>query len=241
MWIDEAFEIKIELKWIHIGDAEAIGDEGVSATASAYMMIARSLCIADDIPRDQEVRWKTELPDDFEFAFHPRVGFEIGETISAATAFAGEFDEELVIIALGAGEGLAVVDITAGQFGLAVVEQGFCIADDLWVGPEGVVDVFAADPVFVCTCAIGRIKLPEHDVEVDATHQLVDFVAGLVFVGDGLPDDKAVEVVAESGGIEAVGFGGHDTDVFVGPEVVGDEAVGAVDDIDMLHLGGSLG
>ena len=95
--------------------------------------------------------------------------------------------------------------------------------------------------MFVCTCAIGRIKLPEHDVEVDATHQLVDFVAGLVFVGDGLPDDKAVEVVAESGGIEAVGFGGHDTDVFVGPEVVGDEAVGAVDDIDMLHLGGSLG
>ena len=64
MWIDEAFEIKIELKWIHIGDAEAIGDEGVSATASAYMMIARSLCIADDIPRDQEVRREAHIGGD---------------------------------------------------------------------------------------------------------------------------------------------------------------------------------
>ena len=56
MWIDEALEIKIELEWIHIGDTEAIGDEGVSATASAYMMIACGLCIADDIPCDEENR-----------------------------------------------------------------------------------------------------------------------------------------------------------------------------------------
>lgn len=241
MRIDEAFEIKIELEWIYIGDAEAISDEGVSAAASAYMMIACGLCIADDIPGDEEVRRKAELADDFEFAFHPGIGFEVGQTIAAAAAFAGEFDEELVIIALGAGEGLAVVDIAAGEFGLAVVEQGFCIADDLGVGAEGVVDVFAADPVFVCTGAVGGIELPEHDIEVDAAHQLVDFVAGLVFVGDGLPDDEAVEVVAEGGGIEAIGFGGHDADVFVGPEVGGDVAVGAVDDIDMLHFGGSLG
>ena len=241
MWIDEALEIKIELEWIHIGDTEAIGDEGVSATASAYMMIACGLCIADDIPCDEEVRWKTELADDFEFAFHPCVGFEIGQPVSAATAFAGEFDEELVVIALRAGKGLAVVDIAAGEFRLAVVEQGFGIADDLGVGAEGVVDIFAAHPVFIGTGAVCRIELTEHDIEVDAAHQLVDFVAGFVFVGDGLPDDEAVEVVAEPGGIEAVGFGGHDADVLIGAEVVGDEAVGAIDDIDMLHFGGSLG
>jgi hypothetical protein len=51
--------------------------------------------------------------------------------------------------------------------------------------------------VFVCTGAVTGVKLTEHDIEVDATHQFVDFVAGLVFVGDGLPYDEAVEVVAK--------------------------------------------
>lgn len=121
MWIDEALEIKIELEWIHIGDAEAIGDEGVSTATPAYMMITCGLCIADDIPSDQEIGRKAELSDDFEFAFHPRIGFEIGHTVTAAAAFTGEFDEELVIIAFGAGEGLSVVGISAGQFGFAMV------------------------------------------------------------------------------------------------------------------------
>ena len=205
------------------------------------MVIACGLCIADDIPGDEEVRRKPKLADDFEFALHPCVGFEIGQPVSTAATFAGEFDEELVIITFGAGEGLAVVDIAAGEFGLTVIEECFGIAEDLGVGAEGVVDVFAADPVFISTGAVCGIQLAEHDIEVYAAHELVDLVAGLVFVGDGLPYDEALEVVAEDRGIEAIGFGGHDTDVLVRPEVRGDEAVGAVDDVDMLHFGGSLG
>ena len=96
-------------------------------------------------------------------------------------------------------------------------------------------------PMLTVISAINGIELAKHDIEIHTAHEFVDFVAGLVFVGDGLPDDEAFEVVAKDGRIEAVGFGGHDADVFIGAQVIGDVAVGAIDDVDMLHFGGSLG
>jgi hypothetical protein len=69
----------------------------------------------------------------------------------------------------------------------------------------------------------------------------VDFVAGLIFIRDGLPYDEAVRVVAQDGGIEAVGFGGHDADVLVGAELWGDAGIGAVYYIYMLHFRGPRG
>lgn len=241
MGINKAFEVEVEFERIYICDAEAIGDEGVGAAASAYVMVAGGLGIADDIPGDEEVGREAQLADDFEFAFHPRVGFGIGLSVSAAAAFAGEFVEEEKIVALGAGEGLAVVFIAAGELGFAVIEEGFGVAEDLGIGAEGVVDIFTADPLFAGVGAVGGIELAEHDIEVYAAHEFVDLIAGFVFVGDGLPYHQAIGMAAEIGGKEAVDFGGHDADVFIGAEVRGNVGGGSVDDIDMLHLGGSLG
>jgi len=166
---------------------------------------------------------------------------ERSRTKTTAASFAGEFVEEEEIIALGAREGLSVVFIAAGQFGLTVVEEGFCIANDLGVGAEGVVDILPGDPMFAGVGAVCWIKLAEHDIQIDATHEFMDFIACLIRIGDGLPYDQAIGAAAEIGGEEAVDFGRHDSDVFVGAEVGRDISVGAVDDIDMLHFRGPLG
>lgn len=254
MGINKAFEVEVEFERIYIRDAEAVGDEGVGAAASADVMVACGLGVADDIPGDEEVGGETELADDFEFAFHSGMRLctqglyssaaicdERSRTISAAAAFAGEFVEEQEVIALGAGESLAVVFIAAGQFGFAVIEEGFGVAEDLGIGSEGVVDIFTADPLFAGAGAVGGIELAEHDIEVYAAHELVDLVAGFVFVGDGLPYHEAIGMAAEIGGEEAVDFGRHDADVFVGAEIRGNVGGGAIDDVDMLHFRGSLG
>ena len=262
MWIDKAFEVEIEFEGIDIRDTEAIGDEGVGAAASAYVMIAGGLGVADDIPGDEEVWRKTQLADDFEFAFHPGMGFgaqcvyrsisiddewsrttcgERSRTIAAAASFAGEFMQELMVITLGSCEGLTVVDIAAWEFSFAMIEQGFRVADDLGVCAEGVVYKLPGDPMFAGVGVVGGVELAEHDIEIDAAHEFMDFVAGLIFIRDGLPYDETVEVAAEVGGEEAVDFSGHNADVFIGAEVGRDVGIGAVDDVDMLHFRGSLG
>jgi hypothetical protein len=42
---------------------------------------------------------QSQLPDDFEFTFHPVDGFCISISITTATTFARKLDEQLIIIA----------------------------------------------------------------------------------------------------------------------------------------------
>src|ERR1700761_3400564 len=64
--IEESFKIELELDGVDVGDLETISHHGIGAAATADMIEAAALGIADHIPGNQEISRKTHLIDDAE-------------------------------------------------------------------------------------------------------------------------------------------------------------------------------
>ncbi len=69
MLIDEAFEIQVQLNGIDIGNAHAVGHDGIGTTTPPYVVKAPELAIADDIMGNEEVLAKAHFVDHLQLAF----------------------------------------------------------------------------------------------------------------------------------------------------------------------------
>src|SRR5699024_8704654 len=61
--VDEAFEVEVQLYWIHIGDAYDVGHYRIGTGASAYVGVVFRPGILDDVVVDQEIGDKAQVDD----------------------------------------------------------------------------------------------------------------------------------------------------------------------------------
>src|SRR5215207_9133481 len=74
VWIEKSLEIQIEVNRIYISDLQAIGHNGIGATAPPYIIKPSALRRADHIPGNQKIGIETHAVYDLQFLAHTFVG-----------------------------------------------------------------------------------------------------------------------------------------------------------------------
>ncbi len=72
--IDETFKIEIKVNGIHIGNPQAVGNNGVGPAAPSHMVESTRHGISDYIPGDQEIGRKAQPIDDLQLMPDPSSG-----------------------------------------------------------------------------------------------------------------------------------------------------------------------
>ena len=107
--VDEPLEIQIQLKGVHVGDLEQVGNQAVGAASSPHIEVSAASGIAGDVPIDQEIGHVALLANDPQFPLHPLEDNLAVVRIPVGQSFSTEAPYQLFVFVFGVRVGVLVV------------------------------------------------------------------------------------------------------------------------------------